>query len=118
MMRAHMKIHFDTKQKCQICLKFFKNKKALRNHVIVHREKTIFCEICGRGFHRAFKLRVSNRIVQSRAIVLFDHSLQEHMPVHTGESNIYKCKCGSGFRFKSSLCAHKKKCLVNLNDKE
>lgn len=54
-----MKLHIDGEQKCETCSRMFPNKKALRNHRIIHREHKYFCEICGRGFHRPHVLRVN-----------------------------------------------------------
>lgn len=53
-----MRGHIDGAQKCDICFRMFPNKKALRNHQIIHREHKFSCDVCGRGFHRPSKFKV------------------------------------------------------------
>lgn len=86
-----MKIHFDKKFECTVCLKKFHTSSLLNSHRLTHsNERKFKCEFCPKDFRRA------------------DH-LQIHINVHTGDKP-FLCKfCNRGFANNSNLRKHKLK---------
>ncbi|XP_037044181.1 zinc finger protein 431-like [Bradysia coprophila] len=86
----HRSYHFDPNVPCNICEKFFHNKRALNTHMLVHSQERKFkCETCGKAYQTRYTLRI-------------------HKRVHTQEKP-YSCHCGISFAYKCLLKSHTEK---------
>ncbi|CAG4956811.1 unnamed protein product [Colias eurytheme] len=88
-MHSHMKLHQDQKFECAKCLKSYRSKGALVQHMeVVHEGKLKHvCSTCGEGF----PTRVDRDV---------------HARLHTGDTP-YECEyCGKAYRAKNTLRAH------------
>ncbi|KAG4074145.1 hypothetical protein HA402_014350 [Bradysia odoriphaga] len=86
----HRSYHFDPNLPCKICEKLFRNKQALKKHMLVHsQDRKYKCETCRKAFQTRYTLRIHKRI-------------------HTQEKP-YTCHCGMSFAYKCLLTAHSKK---------
>lgn len=81
--------------KCEICDAIFVTKASLRNHKLIHGEKTFLCSECGKGFSTNAGLLV-------------------HIKIHTGEKP-YTCKiCNKSFSQTGALKIHS---LIHTGEK-
>ena len=92
--------------KCDVCLKSFKNKKTLTFHVkYVHQNmwhyerKPAKCEICYKTF------KCNNNLKNHKATV------------HLGQRNYICEKCGQYFQCNGNLITHYRKAHLNFDDK-
>ncbi|XP_062373431.1 zinc finger protein 665-like [Sardina pilchardus] len=85
---VHMRLHSgERRHSCIVCSKEFVGEKALKGHMLRHREKSYSCLTCGKRF--------VNR-----------SDLKTHERIHTGEKP-YECEiCGMSFRQASHLRSH------------
>ena len=81
----------QTSLKCPSCQLTAKNKKALSNHLLIHKEKIHVCNECGLRFARK------------------DY-LSNHERVHSGEKQFSCNSCDRQFKQKSTLYKHSKIC--------
>ncbi|KAJ2943937.1 hypothetical protein O0L34_g8260 [Tuta absoluta] len=87
-LKEHEMIHGEKSVICTTCGKKFCNKKQLRNHMKrVHVEPKLFCEFCNKAFKEKSVLKL-------------------HIRTHTGEKP-YKCPiCGAGFAHGGNVGVH------------
>ena len=101
------------------CGKIFKDRTALKKHIIVHGEKLFVCNVCQKKFLDNSKLRRHSLVhsgekpyacpVCSKKFSL-DFNLKTHMRIHSGEKP-YACiypGCFKRFSQSSNLSAHEK----------
>ena len=95
---VHMSAQHSQKQKavpnslkCPTCQLTVKNKKALSNHLVIHKDKKHICNECGSRFARK------------------DYLLN-HERIHSGEKPFSCNSCDRQFKQQSTLFKHSKIC--------
>lgn len=91
LLHSHMVIKHThlSKRRCKVCNNEFKNRQTLMNHIFVHMEKKLACQVCGRKYSHINRLR--------------PHVKESHPGVH------YKCEdCGELYYVPADLKKHKK----------
>ncbi|XP_037952177.1 zinc finger protein 345-like [Teleopsis dalmanni] len=95
---AHQKVHSSDGRPfpCKQCKKFFKTASNLRTHEqLMHGEKQLECEVCGKRFAHGYTLTV-------------------HMETHNEDR--FECEeCGNKFKMRKSLKLHKR--IKHTNEK-
>ncbi|XP_077291617.1 uncharacterized protein LOC143915064 [Arctopsyche grandis] len=105
-----------TPHRCDICLKYFKTKRILKQHISIHTsEKRHKCETCSKSFFKRSNLinhiRIHNgekpyKCERCSKCFVTTSSLNKHMKLHTGEKP-HKCEiCSKSFVAKGILKYH------------
>lgn len=100
---------------CPYCLKGFKQKQSLKNHVLSHTGKTNICPYCRAMIRNddEFNVHVAKHTIDLPFVCHFCQkafrkrpNLNMHLRTHTGEKP-YKCKfCSKAFRLQPNLKCH------------
>ena len=134
----------DTKLKCGICGRLFKDKDLLRNHIKNFHEdgKEFVCQKCGKSFteqrglsrhertiHEGMKLKICGICgdtfkyhIHLKSHLMTVHEVEQNPPIpkeNFKEKEVYSCKpCGKAFQTRYNMTRHQITCKLVLAECE
>ena len=113
----------DATYKCSTCRKSFMDKNLYVGHISKHSARKLFsCGTCKKSFQYKNSLNMHEKACHgnksfpcAQCGMKFTCSkvLKDHIHGKHRVEKKYFCQCGKSYRWRSSLCFHKKKCMFS-----
>ncbi|XP_041983852.1 zinc finger protein 425-like isoform X2 [Aricia agestis] len=95
-LRSHLRSH-DEQQKCEVCGKTFRDRTALKTHLLIHKgEKRFACPRCDKRF-------------------LFKSAMDIHLETHNASAQLYCHQCDMNFKNRMSYNQHMRYNLKHID---